>query len=392
MMFMSLATLLSTALIFLVINQSYSFICISITQLHHTHMLWRQEIIDMQATQYSDESNRYDAMYTKAKIDYSAANEYIQAHYNISQYFPHNNCIETIHNGRRLQESYHDEREMLKENGLAIVTSPMPTTPINYWSERDSNQQYYLPELENIIINRLFPEKIIHLSFWNPMMRGESLELSRHQDQLLLHTPTANIASLVHIDTDVGAYEKIQDVLAIIDKNRVQNDSSVPSSNTFDEVANAIVSEKKRFAILNFWRNIRETPVSRAPLSIYSSRYDDGDDVAFPDAAPNTERSKWYMFPNATRDEVIVFYQYDRERNQPSDLWHCAIELEENESDDCVHRRKSFDIRAFIVFDEEVSSRSDRFSPERSRPILSFEESGCFCDEQAAKRTQGEVE
>ena len=85
---------------------------------------------------------------------------------------------------------------------------------------------------------------------------------------------------------------------------------------------------------------------------------------------------------------MIVFYQYDRERNQPSDLWHCAIEVEENEESDCVHRRKSFDIRAFIVFDEEVSSIDDRFSPERTRPMLSFEESGCFCDEQAAKRTQ----
>mmetsp|Transcript_8194 Transcript_8194/g.11791 ORF Transcript_8194/g.11791 Transcript_8194/m.11791 type:complete len:383 (-) Transcript_8194:208-1356(-) len=382
---MSLAALLSTALILLDINQSYSFTCVRNAP---SQMMQRHAIIDMQAAQCSSANNR-DAMYTQAKIDYSAANEYIHAHYSISQYFPHNDCIEAIHDGRRLQESYHNEREMLKDNGLAIVASPMPTTPIN-WSERDSIQQYYLPELEKII-NRLFPEKIIHLSFWNPMMRGESLEISRHQDQLL-HTPTANIASLVHIDTDVGAYEKIQDVLAIIDNNRIQrNDSSVSSSSSAcDDVANAIVSEKKRFAILNFWRNIGETPVSRAPLSIYSTRYDG--DVAFPDAAPIAEDSKWYMFPDATKDEVIVFYQYDRERNQASDLWHCAIELEENESDDCVHRRESLDIRAFIVFDEEVSSHTDRFSSDRSRPILSLEESGCFCDEQAAKRTQGEGE
>ncbi len=375
---MSLAALLSTALILLVANQSYSFTCVRLTQLHK---LRRHAIVVMQAMQCSDGFDR-DVMYTKAKIDYSAANEYIQAHYNISQYFPHNDCIETIHNGRRLQESYHNEQEMLTDNGLAIVASPMSPTPIN-WSERDSIQQSYLPELQKIIY-KLFPEKIIHLSFWNPMMRGESLETSRHQDQLL-HTPTANIASLVHIDTDIGAYENIRDVLAIIDNNRVSNESSTLSSSAFDEIANAIVSGKKRFAILNFWRNIGGTPVSRAPLSIYSTTYDG--DEAFPDAAPNAERSKWYMFPDATREEVIVFYQYDRERNQPSDLWHCAIELEENESD-CV-QRKSFDIRAFIVFEEEVPSNNDRFSPDRIRPILSFEESGCFCDEQAEKRTQG---
>ena len=367
---MSAAAFLSTALVFLYITQSCSFICVSFTSPSSPIPMMQRR-------------NRH-TMYTQARVDYSAANEYIQAHYNISQYFHHNDCIETIHDGRRLQESCHNEREMLKENGLAIVASPMPKTQI-IWSERDSVQQCYLPELERII-NKLFPEKIIHLSFWNPMMRGESLEISRQRDQLL-HTPTANIASLVHIDTDVGAYDSIEEFLAIIDNNRVQNDSLASSSSVIEDVTDDIVSGRKRFAILNFWRNTGETPVTQAPLSIYSSRYDG--DVAFPDAAPNVEDSKWYMFPNATRDEVIVFYQYDRERDQPSDLWHCAIEVEEKESDS-VHRRKSFDIRALIVFDDEVSDNNDRFSPERTRPVLSFEESGCFCDKQAAKRTGGE--
>ena len=380
---LSLAALVSTALVLVFINQSCSFVCVSYT-LHPSPTLQRNTIIAMQSSQcFGASRSNSDAVCAQARVHYSAANEYIQAHYNISQYFTHNDCIETIHNGRRIQESFHNEREMLKENGLAIVASPMPATKVN-WSERDSIQQTYLPELEKII-SRLFSEKIIHISFWNPMMRGETLEISRQQRDGL-YIPTANIASLVHIDTDVGAYEKIQDVLAIIDKNRVRCDSSPSTSSTFEDVADAIVSGRKQFAILNFWRNIDETPVRRVPLSIYSPRYDG--DAAFPDAAPNVESSKWYMFPNATRDEVIVFYQYDRERKQPSDLWHCAIEVEENEESDSVHRRKSFDIRAFIVFDEEVSSNNDRFSTERTRPMLSFEESGCFCDKQAAKMTQ----
>ena len=60
--------------------------------------------------------------------------------------------------------------------------------------------------------------------------------------------------------------------------------------------------------------------------------------------------------------------------------------------------RASFDIRAFVIFeekihtasdldnDEDVSLNNDRFRPDRLRPMLSFEESGCFCDDQAAKR------
>ena len=232
---MCLAALFSTALILVFINQSCSFVCVSFT-LHRSNT-----IVVMQAAQCFDESrSNTDAMIcAQARMHYSAANEYIQAHYNISQYFPHNTCIETIHNGRRIQDSYHNEREMLQENGLAIVASPMPATKVN-WSERDSIQQNYLPELEKII-DTLFPEKIIHLSFWNPMMRGETLEISRQQHNNL-YIPTANIASLVHIDTDVGAF-KIQDVLAIIDKNRVRHDSS--TSSTFEDVADEIVSGQK---------------------------------------------------------------------------------------------------------------------------------------------------
>ncbi len=384
---LSAARLSFTAIVVVLITQSCSFICVSFTSLQPTPLLLQRHAIAMPAKQCFDESN-IDTILTKARVDYSAANDYIHAHYNTirsSQYFPHNECIETIHDGRRMQElMYRNEREMLKENGLAIVASPMPQTPQIDWSERDSVQRYYLPELERIV-NKLFPEKIIHLSFWNPMMRGELLEISPQRDQL--HTPTANIASLVHIDTDVGAYESIGEVLAIIANNRIRYDSSTLSSSRLEDVADLIVSGRKRFAILNFWRNIGETPVTRAPLAIYSPRYDG--DVAFPDAVLNVDKSKWYIFPNATKDEVIVFYQYDRERNQPSDLWHCAIEVEEKASDSVPHRRKSFDIRAFIVFDEEVSE-NDRYVPERTRPILSFEESGCFCGEQAAKRTEGE--
>jgi hypothetical protein len=53
--------------------------------------------------------------------------------------------------------------------------------------------------------------------FWNPMMRGETYEMSCHGEQK--KTPTANTASMVHIETDVGAFD-IHDFLQIIEKNR----------------------------------------------------------------------------------------------------------------------------------------------------------------------------
>jgi hypothetical protein len=322
----------------------------------------------------------------KARIDYSAANEYIHSHYNISQYFEHDFCIEEIHDGRRIQSLYCNEREMLKDNGLAIVNSPIS---IIDWTKKDSIQKHYLPELERVV-NKLFPENITHLIFWNPMMRGESLSIPNNSGQgnhnnNNLQTPTANIVPLVHIDTDIGAHENIEEVLAIIENNRIPFDSTTTHSSSYvgvKDIAKAIVSGRQRFAIVNFWRNIGEGPITRAPLAIYSPKYDGC--AVFPDAVPTFVESKWYMFPEAMRDEVILFYQYDRDRSQPSDLWHCAIELEVEATESTL--RRSFDIRAFILFDSEVSNSNDRYAPGRTRPILSFEQSGCFCDEQAAKR------
>ena len=139
-----------------------------------------------------------------------------------------------------------------------------------------------------------------------------------------------------------------------------------------------------------------------------------------------------------TNDEILVFYQYDRLATQPSDLWHCALSLPVEDDDGSFNSaqdnndangnsnsyidyfntttnnnterssshlrvndasttittsssssRESFDIRALIVFDEVIDYANDRFHPERVRPVLSIEESGCFCDEQAfKKRTQ----
>jgi hypothetical protein len=112
------------------------------------------------------------------------------------------------------------------------------------------------------------------------------------------------------------------------------------------------------------------------------------------------EESGWYVFPNVTRDEVIAFYQYDRNSMQPSDIWHCAILSTQHTggggkasltTTTTTRPRRSFDVRALVVLDESVPRELDRFGPDRTRPILTFEESGCFCDEQAEDRSRSQT-
>ena len=390
-------------------------------------------------------------VFAQGQVDYSAANDYILAHYNQSHYFQAKDGeywgddahsqrrMESFVDARKVQSNFTNETQMLEQTGMALVSSPIHhflpprtdttnyddhTHTLQHWSTVDTIQTSYLPELKRII-SLLYPSKdILHCHFWNPMMRGENYTISRQEEskrdersrnassvsnvsfQMQTPTPTANVASMLHIDTDVGAYDSIHDLLRIIQKNQVKDikDTTVHDDSYWNDMAGNIVNNHQRFIILNFWRNIGKLPVERAPLAILSTKYrnttsstlEQRDEKCwFPYVSPDMDKSQLYIFPNMTRDEVVVFYQYDRLASQPSDLWHCAVPsiqyLHRREEDDRVSTeipRTSFDIRAFLVFNESVPGELDRFSKDRSKPILSFEESGCFCDEQAEKRKQ----
>ena len=394
--------------------------------------------------------------WTTAIIDYSGANEYIDTHYGkapslqsiswvnsstpyfFSQEYERGKAREPIYNGRELQIvekskmpkavtngiSYSSKvhRDLLKKYGMTLVESP---THVIEWKNRKQIENVYIQELEDLLQN-LFSAKIEMYCFWNPMLRGECLKLSsplqqNHEDNRNHAVQTANVASAVHIDTDVGAYDSLEEFLAIVEANQVQRQTDCDAK-LFDreKYRKEILQNNKRFAVINFWRSTnRIAPVTTSPLAILSTRYEARNSSsmisqkgstesslgkqtyqysAFPYAQPDLKQSKWFAFPNMTSDELLVFYQYDRLATQPSDLWHCAISVDDKYASNINEKldldsnrthapRESFDIRALVVFDEIVQHNKDRFRPERVRPVLSFEESGCFCDEQAMKRS-----
>ena len=85
--------------------------------------------------------------------------------------------------------------------------------------------------------------------------------------------------------------------------------------------------------------------------------------------------------------EVLCFTQYDRKSSRPSEIWHCA--LPEIAEDADAPPRRSFEVRALVIFDETLPRQVDRWRPHehnRNRPVLTYGESGEFCDEQACKR------
>jgi hypothetical protein len=309
----------------------------------------------------------------EAKIDYTAANEYIDAHYGNQRtpYFAASQVLEPVFDARK--GVYDDQTDSwtspsVESTGFTLIQAPTKTTD---WKDISHVRETYLPELKRIIETTFEGSEISHAFFWNPMHRGEELTPTKEDGV----TPTASVAGAVHIDTDVGAYDDAESVVRHIEMNRIDTDS-FPR----DELVSAL-KDRRRFAIVNMWRNIAPLPVARAPMSLLATRY--SSPGAFPEAVHDLTRSRWYTFSEMKPDELLLFLQYDRDKSTISDFWHCALK---GIGDASAPPRQSFDLRCFIVFKEQVLDSRDRFGADRVRPLFTYEESATFCSEQGEKR------
>ena len=337
-------------------------------------------------------------------IDYSAANEFIQEHYHHifddNLYFEQgvesgpfdennhdkNKPMEPIYNARNGIPNRNFAQATIPDDGFTLLRAP---SQVRDWTDLQDIKSTYLRELETLILMKILSkdevENLSHVVFWNPMFRGEKQTVSNVERNMNhAHPPTSPTAGMVHIDQDVGAYDA-QDIVRLIKNNAIVMDDREETD--FEEIVEA-VENGHRFAIINFWRNADpDNPIRRQPLAVYSPYYNQQNKEQperFPNAKPDTEESCWYTYPEMTTDEVLVFKQYDRDASYPSDVWHCALK---SIIDETAPPRKSFDIRAFLVFQTKPQSdSSDRFSEQRIRPVLNYEESGEFCNQQAAKR------
>jgi hypothetical protein len=320
----------------------------------------------------------------RTKIDYSAANEYIEAHYGMGRvgvgesrhYFGAASKEEPVLDARYgVLDDFSETKKAatMESTGFTLVHAPTKTTE---WSNVSHVRATYLPELEHIIRDNFKGSMISHVIFFNPMLRGEDLLPSRPDDSSI--SPSSSIALSTHIDADIGAYPDIEGVVNLIEKNRIDT-GLFPR----DEL-NQALKKGGRFAIVNAWRNIGSFPIERYPLALFATRYTGS--KAFPDGVLDFLRSRWYTFPNMEQDELLLFRQYDRDVSHPSDLWHCALNVV---GDANAPPRQSFDVRCFIVFDEDVPADRDRFGADRMRSLYSQKDSETFNSEQAKRRHQG---
>ena len=335
-------------------------------------------------------SNPGPALWRQEQIDFSAARDFLVSHYQNSipqPYFDHigddGKCLENIYNARRgfWDDDAHELVEpSIQRCGFELQHAPSAVTD---YENLEQIQTQYLPLLRSKVLPKAFSgERISDIVFWHPMYRGDDQVISGNiRETLNNRLPTASIAPLAHIDTDVGAFERIEEVARLVGNNRVDDPEQ---AETFSQQAlEEALASGRRFCIVNLWRNADpDHPVLRAPLAVWSTQYKTpgGSHACFPDAKPDLTKSRWYTFPQIMTTEVMLFLQYDRDIQQTSDLWHCALATVK---EDDAPPRRSFDVRALVVFEETVQPENDRFAEDRTRPTLARQESECFCEAQA---------
>lgn len=122
----------------------------------------------------------------------------------------------------------------------------------------------------------------------------------------------------------------------------------------------SLVAQVQRFSIINIWRPIRH-PVLDTPLALCDSRtIGVGDfvtsEVRYPGRTgeiyllSHSARHQWWYFPAMTRDEALVFKQFDSQISGVARFTpHCAFDHPAKPVD--YPPRESIEFRCLVVYD-----------------------------------------
>lgn len=226
----------------------------------------------------------------------------------------------TIHNARLLRA-----RPTLEREGFTLVNHE--TQVANFYDEEEIRSVYY-PEMERLIKEASGAARVV---IFDHTLRAEN-DATREEKQV--REPVRR----VHNDyTEWSGPQRVRDLLP----------------------AEAESLLKRRFAVIQTWRPIRN-PVVSAPVAIADARSLPIKDLVaterrYPDRVGEiyhityNPEHRWYYFPNMQRSEALVFKTYDSAKDGRA-RWTAHAAFDDPTTPPGAPERESIEIRALAFF------------------------------------------
>jgi len=224
-----------------------------------------------------------------------------------------------IDNARLLQANATSEADFLAEHGFVLLKAP---TRVTDWDASEQVTARYLPEVETIIRERLYPGRdLIIRQPPSPMRRGAG-------------TSTPQYGLGVHSDHGTTADDFQRNVEAFTTPEMGAQWRASFESERVEE-----------FLSLDFWRTTNMAgPLRHMPLALCDPTSIDPADIiptALEGIAPggaltyhvslaHNEDQRWYYYPDMTPDELLVFKLFQLKKDEQSQpyraCFHTAFE------------------------------------------------------------------
>jgi len=224
-----------------------------------------------------------------------------------------------IGNARLLQADATSEADFLGQHGFVLLKAP---TRVADWDDADQVKWRYLPEVEAMIRERLYPGRpLVIRQPPNVMRRGAG-------------TTTPQYGLGVHSDHGTTADDFQRNVEAFTGP-----DIGAQWRAGFER------DEVEEFVALDFWRTTNmDGPLKHMPLALCDPSSIDQADIiptALEGIAPggalthhvslaHNEQQRWYYYPDMTPDEVLVFKLFQLRKDDVSQpyraCFHTAFE------------------------------------------------------------------
>tara|TARA_A100001037_G_scaffold297397_1_gene319362 strand:- start:357 stop:1337 length:981 start_codon:yes stop_codon:yes gene_type:complete len=222
-----------------------------------------------------------------------------------------------ISNARLLEHS--ELRRTCEQNGFELMPSPLSPADIDFFDNRQVTREYY-PDCARLV------SEITGTQAWAFDHNIRSASGKTKKTKIKNGQQVQGPAHVVHGDYTLrSAPERLQQLAREPGNNDTLRTFLPQGATLLDhERVENLINGRKRFSIINVWRNIDTQPVYTHPIALCDGKTVKPEDLAvfeihYQDRigenyfSKNAERHQFYFYPSLTRDEVLLIKQWDSE-------------------------------------------------------------------------------